>query len=102
LRAVVIFTQANPWTSPTSRYFGFRQLLAAMAKETLGFDGEVLLVHGDTHRFRVDAPLHDPATGALVANFTRVEVFGSPGMNWVRIRVIEDGKRIGFEVTPGN
>jgi hypothetical protein len=31
-----------------------------------------------------------------------VEVFGSPGMNWVRIRVIEDGKRIGFEVTPGN
>ena len=102
LRAVVIFMQANPWTSPTSRYFGFRQLLAAMAKETLGFDGEVLLVHGDTHRFRVDAPLHDPATGALVANFTRVEVFGSPGMNWVRIRVIEDAKRVGFEVTPGN
>ena len=102
LRAVVIFMQANPWISPTGRYFGFRELLATMAKETLGFDGEVLLVHGDTHRFRVDAPLHDPATGALVANFTRVEVFGSPGMNWVRIRVIEDAERVGFEVTPGN
>jgi len=102
LRAVVIFMQANPWVSPTNRYFGYRELLAAMAKETLGFGGEVLLVHGDTHRFRVDSPLRDPASGAPVANFTRMEVFGSPGMNWVRIRVIEDAERIGFEVTPGN
>ena len=102
LRAVVIFMQANPWASPTGRYFGFRELLATLAKEALGFDGEVLLVHGDTHRFRMDSPLRDPASGALVANFTRVEVFGSPGMNWVRIRVIEDAKRVGFEVTPGN
>jgi hypothetical protein len=29
-------------------------------------------------------------------------VFGSPGMNWVRIRVAEDAGRVGFEVTPGN
>jgi len=102
LRAVVIFMQANPWASPTGRYFGFRELLATLAKEALGFDGEVLLVHGETHRFRMDSPLRDPASGAPVANFTRVEVFGSPGMNWVRIRVIEDAKRVGFEVTPGN
>jgi hypothetical protein len=102
LRAVVIFMQANPWVSPTSRYFGFRELLATLAKETLGFDGEVLLVHGDTHRYRVDSPLRDPASGAPVANFTRVEVFGSPGMNWVRIRVIKDAERVRFEVTPGN
>jgi hypothetical protein len=101
LPAVVIFMQANPWASPTGRYFGFRELLAALAKGALGFDGEVLLVHGDTHRFRVDSPLRDPASGAPVANFTRVEVFGSPGMNWVRIRVIEDAGRVGFEVTPG-
>jgi hypothetical protein len=102
LRAVVIFMQANPWVSPTSRYFGFRELLAALAKEAVGFDGEVLLVHGDTHRFRMDSPLRDPATGTPVENFTRVEVFGSPGMNWVRIRVIEDAERVRFEVTPGN
>jgi hypothetical protein len=102
LRAVVIFMQANPWASPSSRYFGYRDLLATLAREALAFDGEVLLVHGDTHRYRVDAPLRDPATGAPVANFTRVEVFGSPGMNWVRIRVAEDAGRVGFEVTPGN
>jgi len=102
LRAVVTLMQANPWASPTNRYFGFRELLSTMAKETLGFDGEVLLVHGDTHRFRVDSPLHDPATGAPFANFTRVEVFGSPSMNWVRIHVIEDAGRVRFEVTPGS
>ena len=101
LRAVVIFMQANPWVSPTNRYFGYRELLAALAREALGFDGEVLLVHGDTHRYRVDAPLRDPATGAPIANFTRVEVFGSPGMNWVRIRVTDTAGRVGFEVTPG-
>jgi len=102
LPAVVLFMQANPWASPSSRYFGYRGLLAALAKESLAFDGEVMLVHGDTHRYRVDAPLRDPATGAPIENFTRVEVFGSPGMNWVRIRVMDDGGRIGFEVTPGN
>lgn len=102
LLAVVIFMQANPWASPSNRYFGYRDLLAALARETLGFDGEVLLVHGDTHRYRVDAPLRDPATGVPVANFTRVEVFGSPGMNWVRIRVAAEAGRVSFEVTPGN
>jgi hypothetical protein len=102
LRAVVLFMQANPWAAPAGRYFGYRELLAALAKETLGFDGEVLLVHGDTHRYRVDSPLRDPATGAAIANFTRVEVFGSPGMNWVRIRVTDTAGRISFEVTPGN
>lgn len=102
LRAVVLFTQANPWAAPAGRYFGYRGLLATLVKEALGFDGEVLLVHGDTHRYRVDSPLLDSATGAPVENFTRVEVFGSPGMNWVRVRVIDGAARIGFEVTPGN
>jgi hypothetical protein len=102
LRAVVVFMHADPWVSPSGRYFGYRELLAGLTRETLDFDGEVLLVHGDTHRFRVDAPLSDRVSGAPVMNFTRVEVHGSPGMNWVRIRVSEDGGRIRFEVTPGN
>ena len=72
-----------------------------MVNESLGFDGEVLLVHGDTHRFRVDSPLRDPASGVPVANFTRVEVFGSPNVNWVRLRVVADGDRVSFEVSPG-
>ena len=102
LRAVVVLMQANPWASPTNRYFGYRELLSALARETREFPGEVLLVHGDTHRHRVDRPLRDPASGVPLANFTRVEVFGYPTMNWVRIRVSEEAGRVRFEVTPGS
>jgi hypothetical protein len=100
--AVVVFMQANPWASPSSRYFGYRELLSALARETRDFRGEVLLVHGDTHRHRVDRPLRDPGGGAPLPNFTRVEVFGYPTMNWVRIRVSEERGRVRFEVTPGS
>jgi hypothetical protein len=99
--AVVIMMQANPWISPSSRYFGFRELLATLAAETRLFAGEVLLVHGDTHRHRVDRPLRDPASGRPIPNFTRVEVHGYPAMNWLRIRVSEEAGRVTFDVTPG-
>ena len=45
---------------------------------------------GDTHIFRVDKPLYDPATGRLVDNFTRVETFGNPLVHWVRVVVDPD------------
>ena len=101
-RAVVVFMQANPWGNPSNRYFGFRQLLSDLARETVRFAGQVMVVHGDTHRYRVDRPLRDPASGKPLANFTRVEVFGYPAMNWVRVRVVDDGERVRFEVEPGS
>jgi len=101
-RAVVVLMQANPWAAPANRYYGFRELHAALARQAREFTGEVLLVHGDTHRYRVDQPLRDPASGEVLANFTRVEVFGYPTMNWVRIRVSEEAGRIRFTVTPGS
>lgn len=100
--AVVVIMHANPWASPSSHYFGYRELLAALARETQEFPGRVLLIHGDTHRHRVDRPLRDPATRALLANFTRVEVYGHPTMNWVRITVREDAGRVTFEISPGS
>ena len=100
--AVVILMQANPWASPSSRYFGYRELLEKLANETRLFAGEVVLVHGDTHRHRVDRPLRDPDGGEPVPNFTRVEVHGYPVMNWLRIRVSEKAGRVAFEVEPGN
>ncbi|HET9404320.1 MAG TPA: hypothetical protein VFO57_07055 [Burkholderiales bacterium] len=101
LPAIAIFMHANPWASPTGRYFGYRELLAALDAETRGFRGEVLLVHGDTHRHRVDRPAIHPDGGTPPANFLRVEVFGYPTMNWVRIRVSDEAGRIRFTVTPG-
>jgi hypothetical protein len=101
LAGVVVMMHANPWAAPAGHYFGFRELLSALARETRAFPGSVLLVHGDTHRFRVDRPLRDLATKELVANLMRVEVYGHPAMNWVRIRVTEQDGRVHFDVSPG-
>jgi len=100
-RAVVFFMQGNPWAAAGQPRRGFARMLGTLASATRAFKGEVLLVHGDTHFYRVDQPWRDAAGGAI-ANFTRVEVFGYPVMNWVRIRVSEEAGRIRFTATPGS
>ncbi len=67
---------------------GFDATRAALAKEAADFGNPVLLVHGDTHFFRVDKPFmrrrgSDPA----IENVTRVEGFGDPFHHWVQIDV---------------
>jgi hypothetical protein len=102
LRAVVVLMHANPWGWSGRPRRGFAELLQLLAAEVRNFAGDVLLVHGDTHRYRVDRPLLDSATGYALANFTRIEVFGSPEMNWVRIRITHEAGRVRFEATPGS
>jgi len=79
----------------------FEPLLKQLAHESRRYGSPVLLVHGDERRYRVDQPLRDPASRTLIGNFNRVEVFGGPAMNWVRMRVSEDARRVRFFVTPG-
>lgn len=101
LDGVVLIMQANPWAAAGPRRSGYAGLLEAITSATLAFNGEVLLIHGDTHRFRVDQPLRHPDTKKPLANFTRLEVFGSPTVNWVRVRVGRDDGKLRFEATPG-
>ncbi len=50
------------------------------------FPGQILYLHGDSHRFAHDRPLYD-AKGAI-ANLTRVESYGSPfSQFWVQIDI---------------
>ena len=65
-------------------YAAFREELLA---HTLAFGKPVILIHGDTHRYRVDQPLVDPAAQKPVENFTRIESFGSPWVDWIRVSV---------------
>lgn len=102
LGAVVLFMQANPWSVTGPRRAAFAPLFETLIRETLDFSGEVVLIHGDTHRFRVDQPLLHPETRRRIRNFTRIEVFGSPSVNWVRVRVEDVEGRITFAATPGN
>jgi len=54
----------------------------ALRTKTMNFSGQVVLVHGDSHYFKVDKPINLPSGGVL-ANFTRVETFGARQTHWV-------------------
>ena len=91
-RAVMIIMQADPgFDLPETRvnerndpsYNGYTDLLNALVQETKAFSGQVVLVHGDTHFFKLDKPLVDQAH--LIPNFTRLETFGSPNVDWVKV-----------------
>jgi hypothetical protein len=100
-RGIVVLTQANPFLHSGNPRRGYQTFLATLAQETSAYDGAVLFGHGDTHNYHVDQPLKDPHSGKVLANFTRAEVFGSPHVNWLRVRVVESGGRVQFEIKPG-
>ena len=100
--AVVVFLHANPWSAPGRARPGFTDLIAALADEVRAYGGEVLMVHGDTHEYRVDRPMLDPDGRAPLANFTRAEVHGYPTLNWIRVRAFPVDGRMRFEVQPGS
>ncbi len=111
--AVMIIIQADPsFDLPETEGFdertlpgfdGYNNFLAALTAETQAFNGQVVLVHGDTHFFKVDKPLINQPN--LLENFTRVETFGSPNIHWVKVTVDPRSRNIfTFEpmIVPGN
>jgi hypothetical protein len=58
----------------------------ALRTETMAFSGQVVLVHGDSHYFKLDKPLTRPS-GKVLANFTRVETFGAASTDWVQATI---------------
>ena len=46
--------------STLPQYKGYRALMQALTGLTEQYAGQVLLVHGDTHFFKVDKPLYSP------------------------------------------
>ena len=88
-RAVMVIFQANPLPergSTNRMHAGFRPLMEALQRETIAFGKPVVLVHGDSHHFRIDKPLYD-AKSHRIENFTRVETFGNPDVHWLRVTV---------------
>ena len=80
----MLVIQANPFEEDVAEPSGFTEFKAALEVETLSFDGPVILVHGDSHTFRIDKPV---ISESRPMNFTRVETFGSPDVHWVRASV---------------
>ena len=98
LPALVLAMQANMWTGRR----GYQDILSALAAEAMRYDGEVLVVHGDTHWFRFDRPLVDARSGTAVTNVTRLEVYGSPFVNWIHVTVTVENGRARFSAIPGS
>ena len=103
LAGIVLMFQANPGFARFSEnlpHRGFRDFLETLRQETLGFSGQVVAVHGDSHISRIDQPLRDDK-GKKIPNFTRVETFGYPLMGWTRGIVDTDSPTLfRFETYP--
>jgi len=113
-KAVMIITQANPgfqnnWPEARFRRYmlnspikppekkiksAYDEFLTALERETLAFPRPVVLVHGDSHIFRIDQPLLSSKTGRVIENFIRVETFGTPDVHWIRVIVDPDDPNV--------
>jgi len=88
VRGLVVFAHADPaFGGREGRVDGYVRFRGALQIHAAGLAKPVLLVHGDGHRYRIDQPLRDRVTGRRLEKFTRLEVFGAPEVDWVRIDV---------------
>lgn len=108
-KAIVLITHANPRfenripsfrlnkvlqiTSASKKPSGFDDFLTVLERETVAFGKPVVLMHGDSHYFRIDKPMFETVGmygqnfGRGIEHFTRVETFGFPEAHWVRVIV---------------
>lgn len=96
-KGVVLTIQADMW-DPAAGAAGldhYADTKKALFQETTSFDGQVLLINGDSHSFTVDKPLTDYAktnaggkAGAnVIESFTRLTTFGEFQDHWVSVDV---------------
>src|SRR6267378_2243071 len=91
-RGVMVIWQADPnfnneqHLADTRSWDAYPDYVNALRDQSLAFPGQVALVHGDSHYFKVDQPISGPK-GGVVANFTRVETFGARNTHWVSVTI---------------
>ena len=102
---IMITIQANVWDFiPATGLTGFEDFLKLLEQKTREFGKPVVLVHGDSHYFRIDKPLPSTLPSEVIGtafpfilpwdstklkleNFTRVETFGNPYTHWVKASI---------------
>lgn len=100
-KGIMLITQANPWFQDNhwtaanrrdqrvaepdaAKTSGYKDFVDALVVEVAAFDKPVVLVHGDSHYFRIDKPLFHSDGKRTRENFTRVETFATPNVHWLR------------------
>ena len=109
---IFITIQAHPWDLiPAERLTGYEDFLVALERETRAFKKPVVLVHGDSHYFRIDKPLPSALPSQVqntalpfilpveseeprLTNFTRVETFGHPNSHWVKVTIDQNNPNL--------
>lgn len=88
-KAMMPVMQANSSRKTPASLPASLEFKDALRRETVAFGKPVVLVHGDSHYFRVDKRLYaDEANQeGHILNFTRVETFGDADVHWVRATV---------------
>jgi hypothetical protein len=85
-KALVLFTHANiKFDAVSWEPTGFDNFRTALSNHVRKFARPVLFVHGDTHKHKIDKPLKYKRK--TIANFTRLEVFGSPDLGVIYVHV---------------
>ena len=101
-KGIVVFFQADP--NFDLYRVGVRNahtpFLLVIEREAIRYGRPVLLVHGDTHVFRVDKALVASADGKPIENVTRLENFGEREVHWSRVTVDPTGPEL-FTFSPG-
>ena len=66
---------------------GYRDTLASLTNHAENFKKAVLLIHGDTHRLRIDQPLKTSDKKYVLENVIRVELMGEDEIQALEITV---------------
>jgi hypothetical protein len=93
IAAMVVAIHGNPLLESSAgsiRRAGFDEFVRRVEEGSAALGKPMLLIHGDTHRFRWDRPR---------TSLRRLETFGSPGVGWVRVSVQPDAQEF-FSVVP--
>ena len=80
--AVMIIWQDDPTDGSSA------ELVSRLRKRAKGFGRPVMLVHGDTHRYKLDNPWKD------TPNLTRLETFPTFTPEWVKVIVKPSGPEV--------
>jgi hypothetical protein len=102
LAGMLVFAQADPDFEGRLRRRGgdgFAEFRSALRDLAMRFGRPVLFVNGDSHFYKFDQPIADPATGQPLRNFTRVIVFGSPQTRWIRANIDPSSPQL-FRLSP--
>ncbi|HEX8752845.1 MAG TPA: hypothetical protein VF731_05455 [Solirubrobacterales bacterium] len=102
-RGVMVIWQGDPdfnneYKLEPGQYDGFAQIVPALRRDVIAFPGQSVLVHGDSHYFKIDKPLNYD-NGQVVMKFTRVETFGAANTQWVQATVDPRDPNL-FEFSP--